>query len=146
MTTTTKKLDWAYAQSVLDVFHQYAWGYDSNDLESMGAAFAEDGVTGGVVTNSTSSWGPWKGRSEIVAGLQAIHDSQNDQRRHQITTPMFLSLSSEEAVLKAYLSCFATPPGGQPALVTTGEYLAQLSCKNSRWQIDRLDVVLDGDF
>lgn len=146
MTSTNKKVDWAHAQAVLDVFHRYAWGYDSNDMESMGAAFAEDGVTSGVITNSTSGWGPWKGRSEIIAGLQAIHDSQNDQRRHQITTPIFVSLSSEEAVLKAYLSCFATPPGGQPSLVTTGEYLAYLSCKNSVWQIDRLDVVLDGDF
>lgn len=144
--TTTKQLDWAHAQAVLDVFHQYAWGYDANDLESVAAAFAEDGITGGVIAHSTSGWGPWKGRHEIVAGLQSIRDSQSDQRRHQITTPMFVSLSGEAAVVKAYLSCFATPPGGQSSLVTTGEYLAFLSYKNAVWQIDRLDVVLDGAY
>lgn len=146
MTTTTDHFDWAHAPAVLDTLHRYGWGYDSFDMELMGSAFAEDATTGGIVSHSSTSWGPWTGRANIVAGLSAIHESQPDQRRHVISTPMFLSLTAEQAVLKALLSCYSITPGQQPVLATTGEYLARLSCSNGTWYIDRLDAVLDGEF
>ncbi|OLS62854.1 nuclear transport factor 2 family protein [Pseudomonas putida] len=146
MNTSNDGFDWSQAQAVLDTLHRYGWGYDSFDMELMGAAFAEDATTGGVVSNSTSGWGPWTGRAAIVAGLSAIHASQPDRRRHVITTPMFLSLTPEQAELKALLTCYSILPGAQPVLATTGEYHARLSRTNGNWAIDRLDAVLDGEF
>ena len=144
--THTQDFDWTQAQAALEPLHRYGWGYDAGDWQLMGSAFAEDASTGGVVSNSSSGWGPWTGRAAIVAGLQAVRDGQTDRRRHVITTPMFLSLSSERAVLKALLSCYSIPPGEQPRLATTGEYLAELSRVDGTWRIDRLDAVLDGEF
>lgn len=146
MTSTTESFDWNQAQAVLDTLHRYGWGYDSCDMQMMGSAFSEDATTGGVVRGSSSGWGPWTGRAAIVAGLAAIQQSQPDQRRHVISTPMFLSLNSEQAVLKALLTCYSILPGHQPVLATTGEYLASLSCIHGAWTIDRLDAVLDGEF
>ena len=146
MTPTHESFDWSQAQAALDALHRYGWGYDAGDLQLLGSAFAEDATTGGVVSNSSSGWGPWTGRAQIVAGLDAIWHQQVDRRRHVITTPMFLSLSSERAVLKALLSCYSILPGKQPLLATTGEYLVHLSRHDMLWQIDRLDAVLDGEF
>lgn len=144
--TNTHDFDWSQAQAALEPLHRYGWGYDSGDLQLMGSAFAENASTGGVVANSSSGWGPWTGRAAIVTGLGAIRAQQPDRRRHVITTPMFLSLSSERAVLKALLSCYSILPGAQPVLATTGEYLAELSRVDGHWRIDRLDAVLDGEF
>lgn len=146
MTNANDRFDWAQAPAVLDTLNRYAWGYDSFDMALMGSAFAEDATTGGIVSNSSSGWGPWTGRANIVAGLAVIHESQPDRRRHVISTPMFLSLTHEQALLKALLTCYSILPGQQPVLATTGEYLARLSCINGSWQIDRLDAVLDGEF
>jgi len=146
MTHSTEHFDWSQAQAVLDTLHRYGWGYDSFDMQMMGSAFSENATTAGVVNGSSSGWGPWTGREVIVAGLKAIHEAQPDRRRHVISTPMFLSLSREQAEIKALLTCYSILPGQQPVLATTGEYLAQLSCTQGTWTIDRLDAVLDGEF
>lgn len=146
MSDTREHFDWSQAQAVLDTLHRYGWGYDSFDMELMGSAFSEDATSGGVVSGSSSGWGPWTGRAAIVAGLKAVHESQPDRRRHVISTPMFLRLDSEQAELKALLTCYSILPGQQPVLATTGEYLARLSRNDGTWTIDRLDAVLDGEF
>lgn len=146
MTEPAKNLSWEHAQAVLDVLHLYAWAFDSNDMELLGTVFSVDAVTGGKVTNSPASWGPWSGRDAIVAGLKAVRESQTDRRRHQVSTPQFLELTNETAIVKAYLAVFSTSPGEAPKLVTTGEYLAHFSSQDSHWQIDKLEGILDAAF
>jgi len=143
---STNNIDWTQAQAVLNVLYQYAHAYDAGDAQMMESVFSDDAISGGVVSNSPSCWGPWNGCKTISHGLKTLRDTQQDQRRHQITTPVFVHLCSEKALVKAYLSLFSTPIGGQTILATTGEYQVQLSRKEGIWKIDRLDGVLDGEF
>jgi len=142
----TDNIDWTQAQAILNVLYQYAHAYDAGDVQMMESVFSYAAISGGVVSNSPSCWGPWAGCKTISSGLKALRETQQDQRRHQITTPIFLQLSGGKALVKAYLSLFSTPPGGQTVLATTGEYQVQLSCNNGQWKIDRLDGILDGEF
>jgi len=146
MTTQTDTIDWPQAPAVLNVLYRYAHAYDAGDAQMLESVFSEHAISGGVVSNSTSCWGPWSGGKTIANSLKALRDTQHDQRRHQITTPVFTHLSSEKAQLNAYLSLFSTPIGGQTVLATTGEYQVHLSRNHGTWKIDRLDGVLDGEF
>ncbi|MGA9913355.1 nuclear transport factor 2 family protein [Paraburkholderia sp.] len=134
------------AQAVLNVVHSYAWGYDENDAERLSSVFAEDAVSGGRVADAGTGWGPWKGRRAIVEGLHAIREHQIDRRRHQLSTPVFLSLTESEAVVNVYLSLLGVPKGVAPRLVTTGHYRASLRKFDDAWKIVALDAELDGPF
>ncbi|NBA97582.1 nuclear transport factor 2 family protein [Pseudomonas sp. R5(2019)] len=137
---------WANGQAVLNVLHQYAWAFDANDMALLASVFSEGARTGGVVAGTALGWGPWEGRDEIVSSLGAIRQNQQDLRRHQITTPVFVTLTENNAVVKAYLSLFSTDASKQPRLLTTGEYVAKLSNVDGQWRIDTLDAVLDGAY
>ena len=134
------------AQAVLNVVHSYAWSYDANDMECLSLIFEDDAITGGVVAGTDAGWGPWQGQEAIVAGLSDIRSQQVDRRRHQLTTPLFLSLTDEAAVVKVYLSILATPEGDRPRLITTGHYVATLRKSAGHWKLSRLDAELDGSF
>ncbi|KAA8562783.1 hypothetical protein FX985_02849 [Pseudomonas extremaustralis] len=143
----TKKVhDWVNGQEVLNVLHSYAWAFDTNDKELLASVFSEHAKTGGIVKGTTSGWGPWEGRDEIVRNLGAIRDGQTDRRRHQITTPLFVSLTDNQAEVKIYLSLFGIDASKNIRLVTTGEYSAKLSKTDGQWCIDVLDAMLDGAF
>lgn len=134
-------------QEVLDVLHKYAWSFDSNDMDQLASVFSENAKTSGVIAGTDMGWGPWVGRDEIVANLGSIRASQTDRRRHQLTTPVFVTLTNNEASIKIYLSLFATGPGDKkPRFVTTGEYSASLSKVAGEWKIDVLEAELDGEF
>jgi len=143
---STDHIDWTQAQAALNVLYQYAHAYDAGNAQMMETVFSDDAISGGVVTNSSLCWGPWTGGGNISSHLKTLRESQQDQRRHQITTPIFTLLTREKAIIKAYVSVFSTPIGGQSALVTTGEYQVHFSRKGGAWKIDRLDGVLDGEF
>ncbi|WP_137953248.1 nuclear transport factor 2 family protein [Burkholderia sp. 4M9327F10] len=134
------------AQAVLNVVHGYAWGYDANDMALLASVFDEDAITGGVVNGTALGWGPWKGQRAILEGLGEIRRTQTDRRRHQLTTPVFLSLTDEEAILKVYLSIVSTLEGEKPRLLTTGHYLATLHRSLGKWKIRKLDAELDDAF
>jgi hypothetical protein len=134
------------AQSVLNAIHRYAWGYDENDAALLASAFAEDAVTAGTVADSGVGWGPWKGRDTIVRGLQAIREQQDDRRIHQMSTPVFLSLTADHAVVNLYLCVLGWPTGSAPRLVTTGSYTATLSKIDGDWKLVELIAELDGGF
>jgi len=142
----TTQFEWAHVPAVLNVIHQYAHALDTGDIELMANAFADKGICVGSVKNSSASWGPWSGGRNIGEHLNALRQTQHDQRRHQITTAMFLHLDDQKATVKAFLALFATPDGGCPKFLTSGEYRVQLSCLDGEWKIDRLDGVLDGEF
>jgi len=146
MTTHPDTLAWAHAPAILNVLNQYAHALDSGDIELMASAFSDHATSGGVVANSNARWGPWTGNRTIAEHLHALRERQHDQRRHQVTTPIFTHLSSDRATVKAFLALFSTPDGGKPGFLTSGEYLVQFSCTDGVWKIDRLDGVLDGEF
>lgn len=137
---------WANGQEVLNVLHSYAWAFDTNDRELLASVFSVGAKSGGIVKGTTSGWGPWDGRDEIVRNLGAIRDGQTDRRRHQITTPLFVSLTDNHAEVKIYLSLFGIDSSKNVQLVTTGEYSAKLSKTDGQWCIDALDAMLDGEF
>lgn len=140
------KMNWVAGQDVLNVLHQYAWAFDSNDMELLAGVFHEQAITRGVVAGTDLGWGPWKGREEIVSQLGSIRKVQTDTRRHQMTTPIFLELSETHARVKLYLSLLSTERGQLTRLVTTGEYDARLSMASGVWRIDSLTARLDGNF
>lgn len=143
---TTTSIHWAEGHAALNTLSRYAWGVDTIDHHLLGSAFAQNARTHGVISGTDRGWGPWQGREEIVAQLAAIRNDAADTRRHQISTPLIVTLTEREAVIKAYLSVFATKDGATPQLVTTGEYVAYLSKVDGQWLIDNLEAVLDGDF
>lgn len=143
---TTTNINWAEGQEVLNTLSRYAWGVDTIDRELLGSSFAESGRTHGVIAGTDRGWGPWQGREEIVSQLAAIRNDAADIRRHQISTPLIVTLTEREAVIKAYLSVFSTTEDAKPRLVTTGEYVAYLSKIDGQWLIDNLEAVLDADF
>jgi hypothetical protein len=134
------------AQAVLNVVHGYAWGYDTHDMGLLASVFDEDAITGGVINGTASGWGPWKGQRAILEGLGEIRRTQADRRHHQLTTPVFFSLTDEDAVLQVYLSIVSTPEGEKPRLITTGHYLVTLHRSFGKWKIRKLDAELDGAF
>ena len=134
------------AQTVMNVVNSYAWGYDANDMDRLASIFDQDAIASGVVSGTSVGWGPWTGRKAIVEGLAAIRLEQTDRRRHQLTTPMFLTLTDQNAVVKVYLSLYSTPQGEKPRLVTTGHYIAELGKVAGTWKIRRLETELDGAF
>ncbi|WP_181196731.1 nuclear transport factor 2 family protein [Paraburkholderia sp. BL25I1N1] len=142
----TERLAAPAAQAVLNVIHSYAWGYDENDAELLSSAFADDAVTAGTIAESGVGWGPWKGRDAIVNGLLEIREQQDDRRFHQMSTPVFLSLTQDRAVVNLYLSVLGWPPGAAPRLVTTGCYRATLSRIDGAWKLVELVAKLDGGF
>ncbi|MNP35236.1 hypothetical protein D3C76_1285600 [compost metagenome] len=81
-----------------------------------------------------------------MRNLGAIRDGQTDRRRHQITTPLFVSLTDNHAEVKIYLSLFGIDSSKNVRLVTTGEYSAKLSKTDGQWRIDALEALLDGEF
>lgn len=131
---------------ILELINRYAWGYDSKDLELLGSVFSINASTSGVIMGSEQSWGPWTGRSEIVNNLSAIRESQTDQRRHQISTPIFTSFTNELAEVRCYLALYAVASPKPPKLVATGTYTARVSKKEGQWLIDALDAQLDSEF
>jgi hypothetical protein len=133
-------------QQVLNVIHSYAWSFDSNDMETLASLFSEDATTRGVVKGDEKlGWGPWVGRA-IAAQLSDIRRRQVDRRRHQLTTPVFLRLTETDATVKVYLSLFTTVAGEKPRLVTTGQYIANLTNTCGVWKISCLEAELDGPF
>lgn len=143
MTNLLRKQDML---SVINIVHAYAWGFDKQDREGLLSIFSEQSETSGTVKWSDISWGPWQGRDTLVDNLIAIRASQKDVRRHQMTTPVFLHLSSEKAEVKVYVSIFSALPPNKPVLVTTGDYRVSLSKYDGEWKIDSLIAELDGAF
>jgi hypothetical protein len=133
-------------QQIVALLYEYSWGYDSNDMTLLGSTFRHDGMTGGVVANTSIGWGPWHGRDEIVSELAAIRNSQPDRRRHVLTSPIFEELGEAHATVRVYLSLFSYGNGAAPHLVTTGEYVMKASKQEGAWLMDSLEEVLESAF
>jgi len=136
----------AAQREILQRLHQYCWGYDSNDMALLGSVFTEQASSGGMVAESSLSWGPWQGRSAIVEALTAIRVSQPDRRRHVIDSCVFDLLEPDRASARVYVSIFSYANGKPPHLITVGEYSLVASNASGGWLIDRLDEVLDSAF
>lgn len=133
-------------QEILDVLNRYSIGYDSNDMALLGAAFNENAITGGRVMGTDVSWGEWQGRDLIVKELAAIRNSQEDRRRHVITSAIFEDISEHAATVRVYLALFSYVSPTKPKLVTTGDYIMKVSDKEGSWKMDLLKEVLDSPF
>lgn len=144
MTISLNKLN--DLQVLTDLLSRYAWGYDANDPELLGSALSENAVSGGVIVGSTQSWGPWTGRETIASNLSALRSGQSDQRRHTLSTPLIVSLTDSQAVLKAYLTLYVIQSPARPQVMATGTYHVEFSKHDGAWLIDRLDAQLDSEF
>lgn len=131
---------------ILQRLYEYSWGYDSNNMELLGSVFSEQAQTGGVIAHRNIGWGPWYGRDKIVEELSIIRNSQNDQRRHVITSTYFEELTVETAIVYVYLSLFTRDENTKPHLITTGTYIMKCKKYESIWLIDLLEEVLEAPF
>ncbi|WJD60700.1 nuclear transport factor 2 family protein [Pseudomonas kurunegalensis] len=133
-------------QILTDLLGRYAWGYDANDPALLGSALSKDAVSGGVITGSSQSWGPWTGREAIASNLSALRSGQTDQRRHTLSTPLIVSLTETQATLKVYLTLYVIQSPARPQIMATGTYHVEFSKHDGIWLIDRLDAQLDSEF
>ena len=129
---------------ILDTLHRYAWGYDSRDLALMGNAFAPGGSFA-IELAGSAGWGPYVGRQQIVDWLAGIMAQQADQRRHNITNPIFRELQPASAVVDSFL-CLTAVDSGSPRLVCTGTYRDELILLDGHWLIQRKVLRLDNAF
>jgi SnoaL-like domain len=129
---------------VLDVINRYGFSYDERDLVSLGRTFTDDAVFDGSVAGSMEV-GPYRGREDIVAWLKGHMDGQEDQRRHAITNPTFVSQTSTAAVVNAYL-VLTSVSAGQARLVTSGFYKFELEKLEGGWAISHIFAGFDSPF
>jgi len=146
MTIPAKTMDWHEAPEILNLLHQYAHAYDSADAQMMERLFSEHATCGGEVKHSSLTWGTWTGCRYIAEQQKALRETQPDERRHQIATPMFTELLNGKARVTACLALFSTRKGEKPKFLTAGEYQVQLSRMDGVWKIDHIHGVLDGEF
>lgn len=133
-------------QEILHRLNEYCWGYDSNDMELLGSVLTDGAKSGGVVANSSISWGPWLGKPTVVQALSEIRNSQPDRRRHVVDTYIFDELSEHTATARVYVTIFSYGNGQLPHLVATGEYSLDAVKTPEGWLFKRLEEVLDCPF
>lgn len=133
-------------QNIIQALTKYAWGFDENDFSLLASVFAEEAASGGKVSDTNISWGPMRGRDEIVGGLQGMRNNQTDRRRHCLTNFHFVSQSEAAANVRCYMTLLSAD-GGKVNPVTMGVFDVDLAkgTENS-WLITRLDVSLDAPF
>ncbi len=132
-------------QLMIEVVARYAWGFDMADYDILADTFTEDATSGGVVSGTDISWGPMKGRAEIVSVLEGIRRSQTDQRRHNTTNAFFTAQTDTTASMTVNL-CLASTEGGATRLLSAGYYTIDFVKQGDTWRMSRLDGVLDSPF
>lgn len=129
---------------IMETLNRYAWGYDSRDLELMGATFGES-ASFTIELAGSAGWGPYVGRREIVAWLAEVMAQQTDQRRHCLSNLIFRSLQPHTAVVDSFLSLTAAE-AGKVRLVCTGTYRDEMIKTGGEWLIQRKLLRLDNPF
>jgi hypothetical protein len=129
---------------ITETLNRYAWGYDTRDLEAIGNSFTVDGVFE-VLLEGEAGWGPYEGRKVVVDWLAEVMETQNDQRRHCITNPVFVELNDARAVVDSYLLLTAVE-AGKLQVVCTGTYRDEMSREEGVWRIRRKTLRLDNPF
>jgi hypothetical protein len=129
---------------VLDVVNRYGWSYDERDMGALERTFTLEAVFDGNVAGSVPI-GPYEGRGAIVDWLKGHMAAQEDQRRHTILNPIFVSQTESSAVVNAYL-VLTSVAGGQVRLVTTGFYKFELEKREGMWAIGHIFAGFDSAF
>lgn len=129
---------------ITEILNRYAWGYDTRDLDLMGASFSEDGSFH-ILLDGTDGWGPYQGRKAIVAWLAEVMAQQHDQRRHCVTNLVFRELGADSARVDSYL-CLTAVENGALRVVCTGTYHDDLTKRGGQWAIRRKVLRLDNPF
>jgi len=131
-------------EQIKAALQQYAWGYDHADFDLLADAFCADAVSGGKITGTDISWGPMRGRDEIVAGMRAMRAGQA-QIRHCLSNMMPGELGQNSADLLCYLTLLHTREG-KTGLASSGTIAVEARKYAGRWRLARLDVTLDAAF
>lgn len=133
-------------QTIIDTLAKYAWGFDENDFSLLASVFAEDATSGGKVAGTDISWGPMRGREEIVGGLQGMRNSQTDRRRHCLSNHHFVSQTDMAATVRCYMTLLSAADS-KVSPVTMGILEADLTKGgDENWLVKRLDINLDAPF
>lgn len=133
-------------QSIIDTLVKYAWGFDENDFTLLASVLADNATSGGKVAGTDISWGPMRGRKEIVDGLQGMRNSQTDRRRHCLGNFHFISQTGASAAVRCYMTLLSAADG-KVAPVTMGIFEADLvRGADESWLVKRLDISLDAPF
>jgi len=129
---------------IIDTLNRYAWGYDTRDLELMGASFAAEGCFE-IALEGTAGWGPYRGRAAIVEWLSSVMAGQTDQRRHCVSNIVFRELEQARALVDSYLLLTAVEDG-KLRVVCTGTYHDELIVEDGSWRIRHKLLRLDNPF
>ncbi|GAB91304.1 nuclear transport factor 2 family protein [Gordonia rhizosphera] len=129
---------------ILDVVNRYGWSYDERDLDSLERTFTADAVFDGSVAGSVDV-GPYEGREAIIEWLKGHMAAQQEQRRHTILNPIFVSQTESTATVNCYLVLTAVADG-VARLVTTGFYRFDLVNDDGAWSVRHVFGGFDAAF
>ncbi len=137
--------DWqtlADRMMVCESASRYAMTYDERRTDVMRELFTEDVVF--AYCTSGGGYGETAGREEVIAWLEGIMATQDDQRRHLCGNLVVEQLDATDAVVTCYFSLTAAAATAE--LVTSGFYRFTLRKPADRWLISHVYDGLDRPF
>jgi hypothetical protein len=127
---------------VLETASRYAIAYDERRLDVLESLFTET-----VTFSYRIGEGPLSsehGRATVIDWLSDVMQSQTDQRRHVLGSMTVETLTTEQAVVIAYMAIYGVEKEAQ--LITTGLYRFSMIKEENRWKIDEAIDALDRPF
>lgn len=121
---------------------RYAIAYDERRLDVLESLYTEDGTYAYRIGE-----GPLEGRTgrtELVAWLGEIMQTQTDQRRHMMSSLVIDRLTADQAVVIAYKSIYGAER--KVELITTGMYRFSMVKQDGKWLIEEAIDCLDRGF
>lgn len=130
--------------AITELLARYTWAHDSRDFDALQACFTESAVYTMRIADGPAST-PTQGGEAIAALVKSFKEKQTDQRRHLITNVVADEVSEDAAIVRSYVTVFATE-GDTSRLVTTGVCTDELVKTGGSWKFSRKDMHLDKGF
>ena len=131
--------------AINDVIDAYGFYWDSNDLESFLSLFSDDAI--GVTINARNERDKY-----LIKSVNQVNDYKKRmeyfekhqmQRRHMMANTLFISMDSNYAHIKKYMTLMTTNKKEKTEIVTPISYVFKLEKINSIWKIVYREINLD---
>ena len=127
-----------------ELFARFQWASDERAFDDLREIFTPEATS----TTQVAGAEPFpvrQGVDAIIDGLRVIKENQSDQRRHFMSNFVVLEESEDLALVRAYVSVFASE-NGTCRLVATGWYLDRVARNDGNWRIAEHRLFLDAPF
>lgn len=131
--------------AIQQLLAEYTWSHDSRDFDKLATCFTDDAqYTMQIAQNAPGE--PVTGGKAIASLVKKFKSTQTDQRRHLITNIIVDKANDTSAIVKSYVTVFATE-GDFSQLITTGQCVDEVEKQtDGHWKFTRKAMHLDKGF